>query len=179
MLPFEKISTAVASLLEQTPNPSDKEIRALALDLAISEYEAAIRSRLASRDRKLVEERLFGEYAYFVFVEPEKAPVTISEGKAEVVMEKPPRQSYKVKNKDLSAFCKQFGLDVKAMHAVGMGERRDYKGWTRGTGMGGQYELGQPFRQPQPVVPPLTKEQKAVRLIRPWSLPAQDWTPEN
>src|SRR5690242_20221803 len=114
MLSFEKVHTATSKSLEQTPNPTDKDIRALALDLAIQEYEAAIRSRLASRDMKLAQAQLFAEHSYFVFVEPGQKPITIAEGATEVVMEQPARQSYKVRDKDLAAFAKEFGLDVDA-----------------------------------------------------------------
>jgi hypothetical protein len=180
MLPFEKINTAVSSLLADNPNPTDQDIRALALDLAMQEYEAVIRSRIGTRDRKLEETRRYADNGYYVFVEPDKPPVTVSEGKTEVVMEKSPRQSYKVRDKDLAAFAKQFGLDEMAMREVGMGQRHDWKGWTRGVGMMNQYELGQPFRthKVKPVLP-LSKEQKAVRVVRPWSVPTIDWTPEN
>jgi hypothetical protein len=180
MLPFEKITAATNNLLADNPNPTDQDIRALALELATQAYEIEIRKQLASRNTRLAHAQLLAEHGYFIFVEPEKPPITVAEGKDEIVLEKPPRQSYKVKQKDLAAFAKQFGLDENTLREVGLGQRRDHKRWTRGVGMMGQFELGQPYKETK-VKPaqPKKPEAKAVRIVRPWSAPTVTWTPED
>lgn len=178
MLSFEKISSAVANLLEKTPNPSDTEVRALALELAIQEYEAAIRSRLARHDVSRFQAQLHADLSYFIFVAPQEPTRVISESSTVVEKELPPVKQYRVKQKHLAAFCKEFKLNEAAMHAVGMGTRKEWKGWTRYNTPGQGYLLGEVYKDPMSADPRETAQKMTV-LRKPWSLLPVDWTPRD
>lgn len=152
------------------PEPTDKDIARIAQALLQRRAEAEVRELVGEMRTTLHASKVAQELSWFQFAGPlpkgteELAPVTLSdgtvkrrtarvlqEGESVKVLQAVVRPAYKVYLPKLEAFCKEHGLDPKAMHEVGMGTRKEHKGFIRcpwNLGVNGM--LGQPWKDPSP-----------------------------
>lgn len=174
---------ALAKLLEGKPDPDPedtKAMRQLAKDILLRDWVTmtAEVTRELSRQRQA---RIWGqEYAgrqYYIFLAP------IPKGaKAEIVWEndtaigykEPQRQPYRVRVRDMAAFCKENKLDEGEMVKLGMGEIPSHRGWSRQAGQGHGLHLGKEYREP---ASPAPTPEKAKFHVFQYAPTVKDWTP--
>ncbi len=177
----------LARLLEGKREPDlddTKAIQALARDILLTDLDTLteeIQQELGRWKQSRAEALDFAGRQYYKFVAPpsEDKPRLVYENKDTEFYEPIQRQTYKVRVRDLAAFCKAHGLREKEMVRVGMGEIRDHRGWERSREFGDNFFLGQPYMEPRPEVPQDTPAggRKERRMLFRYALPDLDWLP--
>lgn len=173
---------ALYTLLADIPNPDPAQARDLAQTILLSNLDRLAEDVRRELERMEGERRRDVENAgryYYTFLSPPSEPELINSTENTDYYAPPQRQEYRVKVRDLAAFCKQHGLREKEMVKVGLGQIEDHKGWTHRGGYGGPMELGQPYQRPRPVEAPAQrangpKEKRTVFRFAPKPI---DWFP--
>ena len=145
------IARAAAALVQYR---AEQEVRRVANDIisAAGSYERT--------------KRLY----WYPLLSPKPAPVKVRDAEGVEMWQQPQRQQYKVRLSDLPAFCKENGLDLKAMTEVGEGIRKEHKGWLRAPFQGGQFEMGKTYEEPRKAkikLPTLPVKQMQVLFAEP------------
>jgi hypothetical protein len=167
--------------LSENPEADDTDVLGVASYIACMQIEAIaehVRKKLADTRQAAIWAERSSQAMFYPLLAPAPKPAIISEGRDEIVMQMPPRHLWKVRVRDLDAFCKANGLDKQKVIQLGEGQIPEHKGWQRSSGVGWSMALGQPYVAPRKPVDESAPHggEKHVRYITAFSEPPRFWT---